>query len=719
MRHQTRVSNIAISCVLAAFLLLLPGLVPVLVPWATLDGGALSAHAAEPVTFSTELAHDRETAGGIIVLWIDPAPEYHAYAHEPGVDTRPTVVSVHDRSGTPLDLPVLYMPGEPLDDPFTPGRIVNAYGPKTPVFVKVPALLAGGDVIVRTSLLLCSDRNCQPVRHDIAVTLPGEGAFAALPDAASRPWRGKLAQAVPGRPVAGAVAPGMTGTPSAGAVGDGAAIGMGGVTPTPRDAAPGTGGSLPFPSSTGVDITATAGNVARGEEEQAQKAVSGIVSVSPEGTSSGVAVSRSVSGAAQESPAWSFAPRYFAPELEVSGLGKALLLGLLAGLILNVMPCVLPVISLKLSGFIATSGAPGDEGVRRRAFREHNLFFAAGILVWFVVLAGILAVAGLAWGQLFQRPGVLFGLTLVVFTLGLSMFGVFSLPVLDLKAGTTGSPRAQAFMTGVVATLLATPCSGPLLGGVLGWAFRQPSSVLALVFAFVGLGMASPYLLMAARPGLVRFFPRPGAWTGVMEQVVGFFLMATSVYLLTILPAALLLPMLVTLLVAAFAAWLWGTWAGPGASSVQRIAVRCVAVALVGMTVAWALSPPADEARWEPFEATAFRDMLGRQPVIVDFTADWCPNCKLLERTTLNAANMARWQKAYGARLVRVDLTRDDPVAQALLHSLGSSSIPVVALFPTGLLRNAPLVLRDLFTADQMDEALERAFGPAGQPLQP
>jgi thiol:disulfide interchange protein DsbD len=152
---------------------------------------------------------------------------------------------------------------------------------------------------------------------------------------------------------------------------------------------------------------------------------------------------------------------------------------------------------------------------------------------------------------------------------------------------------------------------------------------------------------------------------------------------------------------------------------VQRIAVRCVAVALVGMTVAWALSPPADEARWEPFEATAFRDMLGRQPVIVDFTADWCPNCKLLERTTLNAANMARWQKAYGARLVRVDLTRDDPVAQALLHSLGSSSIPVVALFPTGLLRNAPLVLRDLFTADQMDEALERAFGPAGQPLQP
>jgi len=311
------------------------------------------------------------------------------------------------------------------------------------------------------------------------------------------------------------------------------------------------------------------------------------------------------------------------------------------------------------------------------------------------------------------------GLLVVVFGLGLSMFGLFTLPVLDLKAvaatGTTGSGRAQPFFTGLVATLLATPCSGPLLGGVLGWAFQQPPEIMAFVFTSVGLGMALPYLVLAARPGLVRHFPRPGAWTGTLEQLVGFFLMGTALYLLTILPDAWMMPALVSLLAVAFAAWMWGRWGGLDASPRRRTAVRFAASALVAATVWLAFAPSAPSARWEPFEPAGFRDMLGREMLIVDFTADWCPNCKLLEQTTLSDAAVSEWAQRYGARLVRVDMTAESPEAQALLRSLGSSSIPVVALFPKGILSASPVVLRDLFTTGQMEQGLLEAFGKPKQ----
>ncbi|MBG3876291.1 thiol:disulfide interchange protein, partial [Desulfovibrio oxamicus] len=603
---------------------------------------------------------------------------------------------------------ILYPPGREIMDPLSPGQRVLVYEGRAPVFVRLPQDHLDRDLTASVSLLLCSDRNCLPYRGGVAFRVDG-GALGQLPRADEQPWMEHLRAARPGvqvasaRPGEGAATPGQSG----GAVTGGTAV----------------GGASPAVAPASGATSAQGTQEAQGAQEQGDRVTipfgKGGRSVPlpgmPDAQAAANATEGAVSGSQSGTIHWNFAPRYQVPELEVSSLGKALLLGLLAGLLLNLMPCVLPVISLKLSGFVAVAGLGGDEA-RRAHFREHNLLFAAGIMAWFLLLAFILGGAGLAWGQLFQRPGVVLGLLLVVFGLGLSMFGLFTLPVLDLKAvGAGGSSRAQPFFTGLVATLLATPCSGPLLGGVLGWAFQQPPEIMAFVFTSVGVGMALPYLVLAARPGLVRHFPRPGAWTGTLEQLVGFFLMGTAVYLLTILPDAWLMPALVTLLAVAFAAWIWGRWGGLDASPRRRTVVRLAAPALVAVAVWLAFAPSAPPARWEPFHPATFRAMLGKEPLIVDFTADWCPNCKLLEQTTLSSGAVSEWARRHGARLIRVDLTEESPEAQALLRSLGSSSIPVVALFPKGLLSASPVVLRDLFTTGQMEQALLEAFGKPKQ----
>ncbi|MFR4119523.1 MAG: cytochrome c biogenesis protein CcdA [Bilophila wadsworthia] len=206
-----------------------------------------------------------------------------------------------------------------------------------------------------------------------------------------------------------------------------------------------------------------------------------------------------LAGSPAEPDEWRFTPRFPQESLEPTALGTALFLGLLAGLILNVMPCVLPVLTMKVSALLSSSVMRPK--VSASHFREHNVLFAAGILTWFLVLAFCVGALGLAWGGLFQNTHLVYGLLILVFLLSLSLFDVFTLPVLDFKVGASRNPKTQAYLTGLVATLLATPCSGPLLGGVLGWAALQPLPVIVAVFTATGIGMALPYLVLAAWPG--------------------------------------------------------------------------------------------------------------------------------------------------------------------------------------------------------------------------
>ncbi|WP_243358154.1 protein-disulfide reductase DsbD family protein [Fundidesulfovibrio terrae] len=424
-------------------------------------------------------------------------------------------------------------------------------------------------------------------------------------------------------------------------------------------------------------------------------------------------VLESVAKAAPAATDWTFSPRSASPRLEVNGLLKALPLAFLAGFILNLMPCVLPVACLKLSSLLAACSL--DQGCDRHAkIRSHNVFFALGILAYFCVMAVVLGAAEMAWGQLFQQPGLILGAAAVLFSMGLSLFGVFHLPVVDLKIGARPghSPKTQALATGFLATLLATPCSGPFLGGVLAWTLLQPVAVVMTVFVGIGVGMASPYLVLAARPELTRFVPRPGAWMNHLEKLAGFLIMATCLYFLTILPQALLLPALAALLATAFACHAWGAWTNLSQGPFTRWAIRTAAMALAVGACFWALTPPAPEtAVWRPFDKAAFNQALGKENLLLDFTADWCPTCKALEKTVLAGDAVAKLQKRHGFIAMRVDLTREDPEAMALLRALGSASIPVAAAFPKGEEAKKPVVLRDLFTSGQLGEALKEAFG--------
>lgn len=414
---------------------------------------------------------------------------------------------------------------------------------------------------------------------------------------------------------------------------------------------------------------------------------------------------------AQRSAEWDITPRYFQSSLEVSDIWLALVFAFIAGLILNFMPCVLPVVSLKLSGLISGAGTK-TEDARLRVFREHNIFFSLGVLVYFLFLGGLLSSLGLAWGQIFQSPTLLLALASGVFALGLSLFGLYDLPIIDLKAGSSANGhKSQAFFTGIIATLLATPCSGPFLGGVLGWVLLQPPLTVLIVFLCIGIGMSTPFLLMALRPGLVRFFPKPGAWMVYLETGVGFFLMATCIYLLSILPAAMHLQAAVFFLAIAFAAWMWGKWTSLHHSRIRRILTRAAAIALIIAAWLFITAPTRPGIAWQDFDEAAFRAQLGETPMLVDFTAEWCPNCKALEHTTLADANMRTWREQYGFILIKADLTHDNPPVQRLLKALGSQSIPVVAIFPAGEDAASPIVLRDIFTKSQMEAALRQAFG--------
>lgn len=390
-------------------------------------------------------------------------------------------------------------------------------------------------------------------------------------------------------------------------------------------------------------------------------------------------------------------PVPFVAHLEVSSLSKAVLLGFFAGLILNLMPCVLPVIGIKLASFFASSGT---EEARLRAFRRHQLFFSLGILVWFTCLAVLFHRLDLAWGQIFQSPVVVSLLALILLLLALSLFGVFSLPLIDLKAGNTKNPALRAFTEGFTATLLATPCGGPLLGGVLSWALVQPLGILAITLECVGLGMAFPYLLLAAFPALSKRLPRPGRWMGTLEFAIGFLLLAAVTYFVSFLPFG-------TIFKAAFAVALvcfWG-WQWRKRMPARRFGAFCVLFSCL-----WLFKPGlAEDTGWREYTHASFLQALGKRVVLVDFTADWCPTCKMVEATALRASNLREWEKEYGLTLFRVDMTHENPEGAALLKAVGSASIPVIAVFSEGENALSPLVLRDVVTGGQVEEALRRS----------
>ncbi|QJB58519.1 cytochrome C biogenesis protein [Pseudodesulfovibrio sp. zrk46] len=402
---------------------------------------------------------------------------------------------------------------------------------------------------------------------------------------------------------------------------------------------------------------------------------------------------------------WNFTPEYMQPGLEVRSLLSAILMGLLAGLILNIMPCVLPVVSLKLSAILNSTNAESEEE-RIANFREHNVFFALGILAFFLFLAIILGGTGQAWGALFQKKWLVLTVAGVIFALSLSLFGLFHLPVIDLKFGAESkNPRVKAFFTGNLTTLLATPCSGPFLGGVLSWALVQGPILIATVFISIGIGMSLPYILLIINPSLSRYLPKGGPWIEYVEKGIAFFLVATAFYLVSIALGDTALRILAPLWAILLGGWLWVQTKDSLPSRKWIIRIVCIAL-FVGLLV-WTTPAPVEDSVWEPFDAVELSQRIGKEKLFVDFTADWCPTCKALEATVLTPANIQRWKQKYGVKFIKVDLTERNIEAEALLRALGSMSIPTAALFSPGPDSNSPIVLRDLFTESQLENILK------------
>lgn len=591
----------------------------------------------------------------------------HAYANDPGDVGRPAQLSlVLDSQEASGPLPVYYPKGAIQRDFFDKNASINVYEGEVHFFVLLPKESAGKRFSASLSLLLCSSTSCTPLDLSLKGKIPQD-----VPTAGSAPWFASW------KKLAGETSP-VSASPGAGqgfAMDMGATVGSGqGVTLVDPS-------TLPQADAQPIDLPEGSGDI--GEMRAAPLPA-------PAGFD------------------FRIDPVFADTSVEIYGLGKALLLGILAGLLLNAMPCVLPVLTFKVTGLLMAN-AHGSESVRR--FREHNIFFAAGILTLFTLLGILFGVLDMMWGQLYQSQEFLLVMLVLVFLMGLSMLGVFTLPIIDFKTlSKTRSPRLQAYLTGLFSTFLATPCSGPLLGGVLGWAFTQSLGVLVVVFWAVGIGMALPYIVFSIWPSLTRILPRPGSWMLMFEHVLGFLLLGTALYLLSILPDEKHIPVLFALLVTALAAFLWDHVCGMEAPRLRRRVGSVLFVLVIAMASFFALHTERTPTAWTEFRPQEFTQNLGKRPMVVEFTADWCPNCKFVEATVFSEDRLKRLSRNYNVDFIRVDLTDANAHGTKLLEMLGSRSIPLTALFPAGPNATKPTVLRDVFTGASFDKAARETF---------
>jgi suppressor for copper-sensitivity B len=396
-------------------------------------------------------------------------------------------------------------------------------------------------------------------------------------------------------------------------------------------------------------------------------------------------------------------------------------LALLGGLVLNLMPCVLPVLSLKL---LALAGYAGAE---RRDARLGLLATAAGVLASFAVLAGAaiaLKAAGAAvgWGIQFQQPWFLAGMALLTTLFAASLWDWLPIALPGAVAATAGSMRgggrfAGAFLLGVFATLLAASCSAPFVGTALGFALARGPLDIALVFAGLGLGMAVPFLTAAAAPRLVDWLPRPGRWMGWLRHALGLALLATAAWLLSVLateisPRVALFSAVLLAALLALLAWRQRQIAGRPMRSVTSAIAAVLAAVAVALPALHGEAPNAAPepatGLWRPFDAVGLRRQLADgKLVFVDVSAAWCLTCKANELTVLDRSPVADYLRDAGVVAMRADWTRPDPAVTAYLQSFGRYGVPLDVVYGPG----APdgIALPELLTLGAVIDAMGRA----------
>ena len=405
-----------------------------------------------------------------------------------------------------------------------------------------------------------------------------------------------------------------------------------------------------------------------------------------------------------------------------AGAGSATLLSELAlafvgGLLLNLMPCVFPVLFLKGLALVNSSGET------KRTQRLHGLTYTAGILVsfWAVVAVLLTLRAGgrqIGWGFQMQSPGFVAILAALVFFLALSLAGQFELGLSLTSAGGNLAQKqgfAGSFFTGVLATVVATPCMGPFLGAAIGFALAQSILTTFFVFTALALGLALPYLLLTLQPRWTTILPRPGAWMEVLKQLTAVPLFATAIWLTWVYGQLYtggdsadglnrMAMLLLSFLVLAIAGWALGRWAARWGSGIA-------AVLLIVLALAIPLRPKSVEAEaWQPWTPATFAAARASgDPVFVDFTAAWCLSCKVNEAAVLHSSDIeGRLAKGH-FQLLKADWTQYDPRITAELASVHRSGVPTYIIYPAGK-DSEPDVLPELLTKDLVSKAIEKGL---------
>ena len=386
---------------------------------------------------------------------------------------------------------------------------------------------------------------------------------------------------------------------------------------------------------------------------------------------------------------------------------------LVAGFLLNLMPCVLPVIPLKVLSIIQQSQTEAASGDRFKAVKL-ALVFSAGILLVFVGLAVLMSVFKILYGQQFQSNGFKLVMLVIIYGLSLSMFGMFEIVipgrisnVAVVKEGYLG-----ALAMGVLATLLATPCSAPLLGPVLAWSLSKDLAVTVAVFLVVGIGMSSPYVLLTAFPKLLHRVPKAGNWMIRLKQGLGFVMLGVSVYLIFLFPGHWHFALIVFCLLLAFGVWLGMVVVNFSSPAGKRRVARILALAVIAVggwyvysTAGAEVEDHGAEVSWQDQKQQA---LWAGKNVMVEFTADWCPNCKAVELAVLKRQAFVEKLEQTNTVLVIADWTHEDATITAELNRLGSKSIPFAAVF-SAKDPEKPILLRDIYSLDSAMKALEKA----------
>ncbi|MGZ5506463.1 MAG: protein-disulfide reductase DsbD family protein [Limisphaerales bacterium] len=413
-------------------------------------------------------------------------------------------------------------------------------------------------------------------------------------------------------------------------------------------------------------------------------------------------------------------------DANAASLIKMLFYAFLGGLILNIMPCVLPVIALKVLGFV------NQAKEEPRLVRKLGFVYGVGVLVSFAALAliaiGVQKAGGVPdWGTAFRNPIFRVLITILITLVALNLFGLFEV---TLHGGTLGAAAELtaregypgAFFNGVLATILATPCTAPFLVGALAFAFTQPPPIIVLTFLVVGIGLALPFVVICLDPRLLKFLPKPGVWMHHFKVAMGFPVLATAMWLFWLTATRMgksgVLWFGLFLVILAFATWVWGQFVQRTSKRRGIAMIAALLVLVVGYTyilegkLAWRSNGMMKEAiAWKPWSSQAVeKARRDGHPVLVDFTADTCLNCQFNKLTSIEVAPTEKKLKEIGAETFVADYTDQSPVIARELQRYGRPGVPLVLVFPTDLNKPA-IVLPPLLTKSIVLHALDEAVG--------